>query len=47
MCKAEMKPGIVKFGHAWAIPTDAKRHNDHRIKSGKYIKSHFERNNYV
>jgi hypothetical protein len=30
--------GAVKFGNTWAIPVDAERPNDLRIKSGKYIK---------
>ena len=29
----------IKFGHAWAIPRDATKPVDKRIKSGKYIKS--------
>ncbi len=39
MCNEGMIEGIVKFGHAWAIPVEAKRPADKRIKSGKYIKS--------
>jgi hypothetical protein len=39
ICKAEMIPGIKKFGRSWAIPDNAERPSDHRIKSGKYIKS--------
>jgi len=39
ICKEEKIPGIKKFGHAWAIPDDAERPEDHRIKSGKYVKS--------
>ena len=38
ICKAEMVPGIKKFGHSWAIPSDAERPIDGRIKSGKYVK---------
>ena len=34
-----MIEGVVKFGHSWAIPRDAKKPQDKRIKSGKYIKS--------
>lgn len=26
------------FGNAWAIPEDAEKPSDRRIKSGKYIK---------
>lgn len=39
MCNDGIIPGVVKFGHAWAIPSDAEKPFDHRIKSGKYIKS--------
>lgn len=39
MCNDGIIPGVVKFGHAWAIPSDAEKPVDHRIKSGKYIKS--------
>ena len=31
-------PGAAKFGSYWAIPADAEKPNDERIKSGKYIK---------
>ena len=39
MCNENMINGVVKFGHAWAIPNDAQKPVDKRIKSGKYIKS--------
>lgn len=39
ICKAEMIPGIKKIGHSWAIPVDAKKPVDGRVKTGKYIKS--------
>ena len=39
MCNDGVIPGVMKFGHAWAIPSDAEKPIDHRIKSGKYIKS--------
>lgn len=39
MCNEGKIPGVVKFGHAWAIPNNAKKPVDKRIKSGKYIKS--------
>ena len=35
--------GAVRIGYAWAIPSDAKKPSDARIKSGKYIKSASER----
>ncbi len=39
ICIEGMIPGVVKFGRAWAIPMDAEKPVDKRIKSGKYIKS--------
>ncbi len=30
--------GAIKIGFAWAIPSDAKKPADAKIKSGKYIK---------
>ncbi len=39
ICVLEKVPGIIKFGREWAIPKDAQRPSDQRIKSGKYIKS--------
>ena len=30
--------GAIKFGNTWAIPENAEKPNDKRIKSGKYIK---------
>ena len=38
ICEQEKVPGITKFGRAWAIPVDAKKPIDLRIKTGKYIK---------
>lgn len=31
--------GAVKFGTTWAIPRDAEKPLDVRVKSGKYIKT--------
>lgn len=39
ICNAGMVQGVVKFGHAWAIPKDTDKPIDKRIKSGKYVKS--------
>ena len=36
--------GAVKFGNTWAIPEDAEKPKDERIKSGKYIKKHDDDN---
>lgn len=38
ICNEGMVPEVIKFGKAWAIPMDAERPVDKRIKSGKYIK---------
>lgn len=46
ICKLGMISGAIKFGPSWAIPVDAEKPEDHRIKSGKYIKSHLERGNH-
>ena len=38
MCQEGKISGATRFGHAWAIPADAERPVDGRVKSGKYIK---------
>lgn len=38
ICNEGMVPGVIKFGKAWAIPVDAERPVDKRIKSGRYVK---------
>lgn len=39
ICNEGKITGVVKFGKAWAIPMDAERPVDKRIKSGRYVKS--------
>lgn len=39
MCQEGMIDGAIKFGRDWAIPKDAEKPVDKRIKSGKYIKT--------
>lgn len=39
LCLEGRIEGAVKFGNTWAIPEDAEKPRDERIKSGKYIKS--------
>lgn len=39
ICNEGMIDGVVKFGHVWAIPKEAEKPIDKRVKSGKYIKS--------
>lgn len=39
LCAGERIPGAVRIGYSWAIPADAEKPADARIKSGRYIKS--------
>lgn len=39
LCLQGRIDGAVKFGNTWAIPGDAEKPSDQRIKSGKYINS--------
>lgn len=39
LCSTDRIPGAVKIGSYWAIPVDAEKPKDERIKSGRYIKS--------
>nr|WP_243126319.1 helix-turn-helix domain-containing protein [Acetivibrio ethanolgignens] len=36
MCSEGRIPGIVKFGRAWAIPSNAEIPKDGRVTTGKY-----------
>lgn len=38
ICNEGMIQGTIKFGHAWAIPKDAEKPADKRIKAKKYMK---------
>ena len=38
LCKAGRIPGATKIGSYWAIPADAEKPADARIKSGRYVK---------
>ena len=38
LCSEGRIPGAMKIGSYWAIPADAEKPKDERIKSGKYIK---------
>lgn len=44
LCNEGRIDGAEHFGHAWAIPEDAIKPSDARIKSGKYIKSEDDKN---
>ena len=39
LCSEGRIEGATKIGSYWAIPADAKKPKDERIKSGKYIKT--------
>lgn len=39
ICNENKIPGVIKFGREWAIPKDAVRPVDNRVKSGKYLKT--------
>lgn len=38
LCSEDRIPGAAKIGSFWAIPADAEKTQDQRIKSGKYMK---------
>lgn len=42
LCTQDRIAGAVRIGYSWAIPSDAEKPNDARIKSGKYIKEKSE-----
>lgn len=42
LCSEGRIEGAVKFGNTWAIPENAEKPKDARIKSGKYIKAKSE-----
>ena len=39
MCNEGLIPGVKRFGKAWAVPSDARKPVDKRVKSGRYIKA--------
>ena len=39
LCRDGRIEGAVRFGNAWAVPVNAEKPTDARVKSGKYIKS--------
>ena len=39
LCAQERIDGACRIGNMWAIPKDAQKPEDARIKSGKYIKT--------
>ena len=39
LCSENRIPGVMRVGSYWAIPADAEKPKDARIRSGKYIKN--------
>lgn len=39
LCAQQRIPGACRIGNIWAIPREAEKPSDARIKSGKYCKS--------
>ena len=39
LCKQERIPGASRMGYVWAIPADAEKPKDARVKSGKYVRA--------
>lgn len=39
LCSEGRIPGATKIGSYWAVPADAEKPKDERIKSGRYIKT--------
>lgn len=37
LCSERRIPGATKIGSYWAIPSDAEKPKDERIKSGRYV----------
>ena len=38
LCLEQRIPGAFKIGNSWAIPVDAEKPTDARVKTGKYVK---------
>ncbi len=38
LCLEQRIPGAFKIGNSWAIPIDAEKPTDARVKTGKYAK---------
>ncbi len=39
LCKEERIPGAIRISYVWAIPADAEKPKDARVRSGKYVKA--------
>lgn len=42
LCLEGRIDGAIKFGNTWAIPKDAEKPKDERVKSVRYIKKEVE-----
>ena len=38
LCAEGRIDGVTRFGRTWAIPENAQKPSDNRVKTGKYIK---------
>ena len=38
LCPEDRIPGAIRIGNYWAVPAEAEKPRDERIKSGRYIK---------
>ena len=38
LCAEGRINGVTRFGRSWAIPENAQKPSDNRVKTGKYIK---------
>ncbi len=39
LCLEGRIEGVIKFGNTWAIPENAEKPKDERIRTGKYVKN--------
>lgn len=39
LCADSRIPGAIRIDYAWAIPADAEKPKDARVKSGRYVKA--------
>lgn len=44
LCEQKKVEGATKFSNVWAIPQDAERPRDGRLKTGKYVDWRKEKN---
>ena len=45
LCRDGRIPGAMRIANTWAVPLDADKPKDARIKSGRYIKTKEDRHN--